>query len=125
MNIVDTFASLIASCVGGAPLSGGAYRVDLAGGSSRQATAPEILAATKAVKLDAINAECKARLIARFGDAAEQVSRSMGVYGAAEQLAHLAGIGATIDASNVARNSVIGAADIAAVGAVTVAWPVI
>jgi hypothetical protein len=102
----------------------GGYRVTFQA-SERQATAPEILAATKAVKLDAINAECKARLVARFGSAEEQVSRSMGVYGQSEQTNMLNGIGSTIDASNVARNSVIGAADIAAVGAVTVAWPVI
>ena len=102
----------------------GTYRIDFAG-SSRAPTAAELLGVTKELRLIAINAECRSRLIARFGDAAEQVSRSLGVYGAAEQLAHLTGIGATIDASNVARNSVIGAADIAAVGAVTVAWPVI
>ncbi len=81
--------------------------------------------AAKAQRIDAINAECRARLIARYGPAEEQVSRSIGIYGATEQAAMTAGIAATIDASNEASNAVLAAADIAAVEAVTVAWPVI
>ena len=84
-----------------------------------------MLPAAKAQRIAAINAECRARLIARFGPAEEQVSRSVGVYGAAEQAALASGIAATIDASNTAQNAILAAADIAAVEAVTVAWPVI
>ncbi len=79
----------------------------------------------KAAKIAAINAECRARLIARFGTAEEQVSRSLGLYGADEQLALSAGISATVDASNAASNAVLAAADISAVGAVSANWPVI
>ena len=38
------------------------------------------LLANKAQRIVAINTECRARLLARFGDPAEQVSRSIGVY---------------------------------------------
>lgn len=84
-----------------------------------------VLPAAKAKRIVAINAECRARLIARFGPAEEQVSRSVGVYGAAEQQALASGIAATIDASNAAQNAILAAADIAAVEAVAVTWPVI
>ena len=77
------------------------------------------------MRIAAINAECRARLIARYGPAEEQVSRSIGVYGAQAQSDMQAGIAATIDASNVAQNAILAAADLAAVEAVTVTWPVI
>lgn len=83
------------------------------------------LPAAKALKIAAINAECRRRLIARFGPAEEQVSRSLGVYGAVERDAMQTGIAATIDASNVASDAVDAAQTIAAVEAVTVSWPAI
>lgn len=79
----------------------------------------------KAAKIAAINAECGARLIARYGSPAEQVSRSIGIYGQEEQAAMQAGIAATIDASNVASNEVLAATTIEQVEAVTVTWPAI
>ena len=103
----------------------GSYRVDLANGSTRAATAAEILAAVKAERIASINAEVRSRLIARYGVAEEQVSRAIGVYGVAEQNAMANGIAATVDASNVAQNSIITAANAAAVEAVAVMWPVI
>lgn len=103
----------------------GTYRVDFGDGTSRSATAQEVLLATKATKIDQINAECKSRLISRYGPAEEQVSRALGIYGQAERDAMQAGIAATVDATNVASNAVIAAADLAAVEAVTVTWPVI
>lgn len=84
-----------------------------------------VLPAAKAKRIVAINAECRARLIARFGPAEEQVSRSVGVYGAAEQAALKIGIELMVDAANAAQNAILAAADIAAVEAVTVTWPVI
>ena len=84
-----------------------------------------MLPAAKAAHIAAINAECRARLIARYGPAEEQVSRAIGVYGATEQSAMQAGIAATIDASNTASNAALAATDIAAVEAVSVSWPVI
>jgi len=85
----------------------------------------QILPAAKTQRIDAINAECRARLIARFGPAEEQVSRSVGVYGAAEQAALKIGIELMVDAANAAQNAILAAADLAAVEAVTVTWPVI
>lgn len=97
--------------------------------NSVQPTQAEIAAAelpaAKAQRIAAINADCRARLIARFGTAEEQVSRAIGIYGATEQTALETGIGATIDASNTASNAVLAAADVAAVEAVTVSWPAI
>lgn len=115
----------LTGAAGAAPLDGGGYRIDLVGGSSRAATQGEILDANKQARIAQINAECRARLVTRFGDAAEQVSRSIGVYGAAEKAALESGIAATIDASNAASDLVLAAADVATVEAVTVAWPVI
>lgn len=83
------------------------------------------LPATKAQRIAAINTECRARLLARFGDPAEQVSRSIGVYGLAEKSALETGIASTIDATNTASDSVTAATTIEAVEAVTVTWPVI
>lgn len=83
------------------------------------------LAAIKSIRIEAINTECRARLLARYGSAEEQVSRAIGVYGAQEQADMQAGIAATIDASNIASNAVLAAADIAAVETVSVSWPAI
>jgi hypothetical protein len=79
----------------------------------------------RALRTAQINAECRARLLARFGDPAEQVSRSIGIYGLAEKSALETGIAATIDASNSASDAVTAATTIAEVEAVTVMWPVI
>ncbi len=117
-------STVAAGCIGAADIGGGVYRLDFVG-SSRAATAAEILAASKAQRIAAINAECRARLVTRYGQAEEQVSRAIGVYGAQEQTDMQTGIAATIDASNTASNAVLAAADIAAVEAVTVTWPVI
>ena len=103
----------------------GTYRLDFDAADSRLATADEILTATKASKIASINSECKARLFARYGQPEEQVSRALGIYGQAERDAMQAGIAATVDATNVASNAIIAAADLAAVEAVTVTWPVI
>ena len=112
--------------VAGAASNGdGTYRLDLSAGGSRLATQAEILDATKAQRIANINAECRARLLARFGDAAEQVSRSLGIYGAAQKAALETGIAATVDASNAASDAVLAAATIQAVEAVTVTWPAI
>lgn len=94
-----------------------------------QPTQAEIEAAalpvSKAERITTINAECRARLLARFGDPAEQVSRAIGVYGASEQSALTTGIAATIDASNTASDAVTAATTVEEVGAVTVTWPAI
>ncbi len=79
----------------------------------------------KADRIAAINAETRSRLLTRFGDPAEQVSRSIGVYGLTEKAALETGIAATIDASNTASDAVTEATTIAEVEAVAVTWPVI
>ena len=83
------------------------------------------LPATKAQRITEINTECRARLLSRFGDPAEQVSRAIGVYGLAEKSALESGIAATIDASNTASDAVTAATTIEAVEAVAVTWPTI
>ena len=92
--------------------------------TAQQIAAAELPAA-KSIKIAAINAECRSRLITRYGSAEEQVSRAVGVYGVSERDAMETGIGATIDASNTASDQVDAASTVAAVEAVTVAWPVI
>ena len=96
---------------------------------AQQPTQAEIEAAAlpvaKAQRITAINTECRARLLTRFGDPAEQVSRSIGIYGTVEQSALSTGIAATIDASNTASDAVTAATTIEAVEAVAVTWPAI
>lgn len=125
MSVVSVITEIVPGCNGVADNGDGTFTVRFQNADSRLATADEILAATKANKIDTINAECKSRLFARYGPPEEQVSRALGVYGQAERDAMSAGIAATVDASNVASNAVISAADLAAVEAVTVTWPVI
>lgn len=91
----------------------------------RVMTSAEQLDVMRAAAISSINAECRRRLVARYGGAEEQVSRSIGVYGDAERDSMLAGISATIDASNVASNAVIAATTAQEVEAVTVTWPAI
>ena len=111
-------------CAGANAVQGG-FEVQFADGTARPATDIEVLQATRAYKVAAINAECRARLVARFGDALEQNSRAVGAYGDAEQAALKPGIEAMIDASNAASNAVLAATDLAEVEAVTVTWPAI
>jgi hypothetical protein len=124
-SIVVYLSQMIAGAVGAADYGDGTYRIDLDDGSSRAATAAEILAAYKARRIADLNLECKTRLIARYGTAEEQVSRSIGVYGVAEQQGMQVGISSTIDASNAACNVVLGSTTINQVEAVTATWPVI
>ena len=122
MNTTE-YLSTLPGVVGVAKLSATSYRLDLSEGGSRLATEAEALPGIKGERIDAINGECRSRLLARYGSAEEQVSRAIGVYGAAEQASMQAGIAATIDASNAASNEVLAAGSIAAVGAVGVSWP--
>lgn len=92
---------------------------------SAQQIADAQLPIAKEARIASINAECKSRLFARYGQPEEQVSRALGIYGQVERDAMQAGIAATVDASNIASNAVISAVDLAAVEAVTVTWPVI
>jgi hypothetical protein len=121
--IIEQLNALVSGCIGAAPTETG-YRLDFEG-SSRAATTGEILQAAQADKMAAINAECRARLTGKWGEALEQGTRWGGGYGPEKQAEQLASVTDHIDASNVASNAVLGAADIAAVEAVTVAWPAI
>ena len=91
---------------------------------SEAAIAAAELPAAQDARIKQINAECRSRLFARFGEPAEQVSRSLGVYGATEKAALTDGLASTIDASNEASNAVLAATTIPDVEAVTVTWPV-
>lgn len=119
------FVSTVPLCIGAMIVGENTYRLDFVNGSSRAATEAEILVATKAKKIDAINDECRKRLIARFGTGEEQGSRWAGIYGQAERTAQELGVAGTVDASNAATDVVLGSTTIAQVEAVTVAWPVI
>jgi hypothetical protein len=83
------------------------------------------LAEFKAARIQADSEACTARLIEHYGSAEEQVSRSLGVYGVQAKDNMLAGIQATIDASNAARDMIDSATTVAQVEAVTVSWPVL
>lgn len=122
MNLLPFFIDAVAGC-NGAGISGQVYQLTFSDGTSRLATQAEILAATKAARIEQINGDCRARLTAYYGDALEQVSRASGIYGPTAQANHAAGVLATIEASNVARDAVNAASDIATVEAVTVVWP--
>lgn len=76
-------------------------------------------------KIKEINNECRMRIFARFGTAEEQVSRSRGYYGAAEQTAMDTSIPAMLDAANAAQDAILAATTYAQVEAVTVTWPAI
>ena len=91
----------------------------------RVMTSAEQLDVMRAAAISSINAECRRRLVARYGGAEEQVSRSIGAYGVAEQAEMKLGIEAMIDASNAASNAVIAATTAQEVEAVTVTWPAI
>lgn len=97
--------------------------------ASPQPTQAEIdaaeLPAAKAGRISAINAECRARLVAHYGDALEQGSRWGGAYGVEAHNAIALGVPATIAASNVARDEINAATTAAQVEAVTVTWPVL
>ena len=123
MNILTLLSQLPGVQV--ARHSGGEYTLVMGDGTVRVPTLAEMLAAFKTAKLAAINVECRARLVARFGDALEQNSRVLGVYGAGERDAMLSGISATIDATNTASGAVDAATTIANAEAVAVTWPVI
>lgn len=85
--------------------------------------AAAMLPATKAFRIEADRLECRRRLTEHYGDALEQVSRASGVYGVVAKANHAAGVDATIDATNVARDQINAATTIAQVEAVTVNWP--
>jgi hypothetical protein len=123
--IANYLTNMVSGAVGVSAVGDVDYRIDFSDGTSRAATNTEILDAHKAYKIRRINDECRNRLLARYGTAEEQVSRSLGIYGAAEKAAMETGIAATIDASNAASNVVLGSTTIEQVEAVTVTWPVI
>lgn len=103
----------------------GVYELQFADGTARAATTNELFIATKAMRIESDRQECRRRLIEHYGDALEQVSRASGLYGATAQANHAAGVEACIDASNTARDAINAAQSVAAVEAVTVAWPVL
>ena len=80
------------------------------------------LPAAKAARIASINAECKTRIFARW-PIEKQISATLAIYGAIELTAARDWIDRHVDASNVASDNVDAATTVAAVEAVTVAWP--
>ena len=83
------------------------------------------LPAAKALRIEADRQECRRRLTEQYGDALEQVSRASGLYGSTAQANHADGVTACVAASNTARDQINAAQSVAAVEAVSVAWPVL
>jgi len=77
----------------------------------------------KTERIAAINADCTARILARW-PLEKQISALAGVYGPAELAAMTAWVDDHIAASNVATSAVFDATTQTAMEAVTVAWPV-
>lgn len=125
MTLTPYFHSIIQGCVAVSNNGESGFLIQFANGASRLATPAEILAATKAARIEADRQECRRRLTEHYGDALEQVSRASGVYGVVAKANHAAGVDATIDATNVARDQINAATTIAQVEAVVVAWPVL
>ena len=81
------------------------------------------LAELKAERIAAINADCTARILARW-PLEKQISALAGVYGPAEMAAMTAWVDDHIAASNTATSAVFDATTQTAMEAVTVTWPV-
>lgn len=101
----------------------GTYTLFPSEGTSREATAAEILAATKAGAIAANRAECSSRIYARY-PAGRQLSASFGLYDSANVATMVDWIAANVAAENTAADAIEAAQTVAAVEAVTVAWPV-
>lgn len=101
----------------------GTYTLFPSEGTSREATTAEILAATKAERIVANRAECSNRIYARY-PAGRQLSALAGIYDAANVSAMHDWIASCIAAENTAADAIEAAQTVAAVEAVTVAWPV-
>ena len=121
MNIFQAFETTI-PCAG-AGQSGTGYYVEFANGASREATPAEILTATKVAVIAANRAECSRRIFARY-PAGRQLSALAGLYDGANVATMTDWIAANISAENTAADAIEAATTVAAVEAVTVAWPV-
>lgn len=118
-----TFFNIV-NCVGVSDNGDGTYRVDMADGSSRQATTEEILDARRIAVVNQINAEASNRILAVY-PLEKQSSANLGIYPQSYTDKMIADIAAVIQASNDACDAVTAAVDISSVEAVTVNWPVI
>jgi len=112
----------ITNCVGVSDNGDGTYRVDMADGSSRQATPTEILQAAKASKLADIRAKAKELIYATFS-AESQINCADGTYSASVCAPLIAHKQAVISASNTAEDAVDAATTVNEVNAVEAVWP--
>ena len=101
----------------------GLYQLQFSDGTSRDATAAEILVATKAAAITDNRAECSRRIYARY-PAGRQLSALAGLYDSANVAAMHEWIAANIAAENTAADAIEAATTVAAVEAVSVSWPV-
>ena len=105
----------------------GTYTLFPSEGTSREATAAEILAATKAARIAANRGDCSSRIYARY-PAGRQSSVALGVYSGPEAEAQAQimkdWISGMVAAENAAADLIEAATTVQAVEAVTVAWPV-
>ena len=121
MNIFQAFETTI-PCAG-AGQSGTGYYVEFSDGTSREATPAEILTATKFAAVASNRTECSRRIYARY-PAGRQLSASFGLYDSANVATMVDWIAANVAAETAAADLIAAATTVAAVEAVTVAWPV-
>ncbi len=101
---------------------GADYRIDFRDGTSRNATAAEILAATKAAAIAANRAECSSRIFARY-PAGRQLSALAGLYDSANVATMTDWISDMVAAENTAADAIEAATTVQEVEAVSVSWP--
>ena len=122
MSVVQILADIV-HAIGASARPDGAYRLDFVDGTSRNATAAEILAATKAARIEENRAECSRRIFERY-PAGRQLSASFGLYDSANVATMVDWISDMVAAENTAADAIEAATTVQAVEAVTVAWPV-
>ena len=122
-TVANQILLLLQQTAGAVTEIGAEYRIDFRDGTSRNATTAEILAATKAARIAANRAECSNRIYVRY-PAGRQLSASFGLYDSANVATMVDWIAANVAAENTAADAIEAATTVAAVEAVTVAWPV-
>ena len=122
MTILAALQS-VASANGARMREENVYELTFDDGPTRIATTAEIFAATKLASIDANRAECSNRIYERY-PAGRQLSALAGIYDAANVRAMHDWIASCIAAENTAADLIEAAQSVAAVEAVTVAWPV-
>lgn len=122
MYKLSTLSDLIVACVGAADNGDGTYRLDFADGTTRLASASEILAAEKINYLKQIRVDAASHITTKWPLWAQN-NCALGIYPEATVAQCAADIAAVIAASNAAEDAIGAATTVAEVEAVTATWP--